>query len=129
MKDDSRHFVDFFKIAPRHQEIHAELENWARWVSIRGASWEHPMWKQAKSNSFQWHAPEVRPKCDQKAALAMEKAVSALPEKHRYAIRWWYVWRFGELKARKALGVTSQALLLLVNDGRAILCNRARKLG
>ena len=57
----------------------------------------------------------------------MEKAVCALPEKHRDAIRWSYVfWRIPPGKMCKHLAVSRQGLALLIHDGRSMLKNRSR---
>lgn len=57
-------------------------------------------------------------------AQAMEKTVAALPEKHRTAIRWHYVYPVQPFKVQKALGVTEQGLYGLVRDGRQMLMNK-----
>lgn len=116
---------DVFRIKPEHEAIHERLENWAHVVrdSNRKNGWS-PMFRWCKSNSFQWHPPEYRPTINLQEAYETEKQVAALPDKQRDALRWWYVYRYGELKARKQIGVTSQALCDLVHSARQMLVNR-----
>ena len=57
----------------------------------------------------------------------LEKAVYALPEKHREAIRWWYVYRRDPVGMARLLGVSKQGLADLVNAGRTMLQNRLQK--
>jgi len=54
----------------------------------------------------------------------MEKAVYALPEKHREAVRWWYVYRRDPVAMARKLGVSKQGLADLVEAGRTMLNNR-----
>lgn len=118
--------VDFFYVEPQHQAIHADLENWARYVEVKGARWVGPIWRLGKSHGRQWHAPELRPEVDTLKGLAMEKAVAALPEKHREAIRWCYVYRGAAAKQIKLLAVTYEGLFALIRSGRTMLVNRAK---
>lgn len=121
-----REDIDFHLIADEHLGIHADLENWSRWVRVRPHGWQvSPMFRQYRSHAWQWH--ERTPKADINLPLAveMEKLVSGLPEKHRAAIRWSYV--FGGHPARMAreLAVSKQGLADLVSAGRTMLKNRS----
>lgn len=122
MKRDN---IDFFVVEPHQADIHERLCNWARWVSVRPVPGQHPMWRQSRSNSRQWHQPEPRHEVNTLDAALIEKAVGALPVAHREAIRWQYVWRNGPAKVRRKLGVTDAGLQKLVRDGRQMLMNRA----
>lgn len=110
--------VDYFRVEPHHEAIHERLENWQRWVAVRLPSWVSPIWKLVKSNGRQWHTPEYRPNCDILDAMLIEKAVYKLPEKHRAAIRWVYVYKHHPAKECRHLGVTNEGLLRLIQDGR-----------
>jgi hypothetical protein len=57
-------------------------------------------------------------------AHLMEKAVYALPEKHRFAIRWWYVFGGNPSGAARQAAVSKECLAELVREGRTMLCNR-----
>ena len=87
-------YVDFCYV-PQHQEaMHARLGNWARWVRIRPHGWQtHPMWRKSLT-SRQWDIePHISTATDLLDALLIERTVSKLPEKHRDALRWFYVLR------------------------------------
>lgn len=116
--------VDFHYIEPGHKDIDAKLRNWSAWVTPRAPSWVSPTWRMARSNARQWHQPEIRPTCDVLGALAMEKAVSKLPEPFRTAIRWHYVTPVSPTKACKVLGLTMDGLGKAVRDARQMLINR-----
>lgn len=116
--------IDFHQIEGRHEKIHIELENWARWVQPSRQSWVSPMFQQYRSKAWQWHAPEHRETVRSLDAIEMEKAVSKLPNKHRAAIRWAYVIRCSPSGPMRALGVSNDGLLLLLNDGRQMLVNK-----
>lgn len=122
MKRDA---VDFHLVEDRHLEIHARLEAWARWVRVRPHGWQvSPMFRQAQSNSRQWHAPEPRESVNVPEALEMEKAVSLLPDKHRTAIRWAYVFPGNPAAVARMLAVSLHGLRGLVGDARSMLKNR-----
>jgi DNA-directed RNA polymerase specialized sigma24 family protein len=121
-----RDLIDFF-IVPDHQlQMHGRLENWSRWVefSRKQGGKQHPMWAKSMSNARQWHEPEIRDATDELDGLALEKGVAMLPEKHREAVRWCYVYRSGPLHMARKLGLTKEGLMLLVRDGRQMLINR-----
>lgn len=123
MKRDE--FVDYFLVEDRHLAIHSSLENWARWVRPRPHGWHvSPMFRQYRSKSWQWHTPEAKPTTNMPEAVAMETAVSLLPEKHRTAIRWCYVFQGHPAKIARDLGVSKQGLMELISAGRTMLVNR-----
>jgi DNA-directed RNA polymerase specialized sigma24 family protein len=117
--------VDFHLVADQHLAINERLESWARWVKVRPHGWQcSPMFRQYRSKAFQWHAPEIRPVTNIPEAVEMEKAVSLLPEKHREAIRFAYVWCGSPVAMARRLGVSKQGLLELIHAGRTMLTNR-----
>lgn len=120
-------FIDYNHVQDRHQAIHARLENWRRWLRPRSSGWHtHPMWKNALT-SKQWEvSPYIGVPVDTLDAALMEKAVYALPEKHREAVRWWYVYRRDPVAMARALGVSKQGLADLVEAGRTMLANRCK---
>ena len=115
--------VDYNRVQDRHQAIHARLENWRRWVIVRPHGWQvAPMFRMYQSKSRQWEAsPHIGTPVDAIDAALMEKAVYALPEKHREAVRWWYVYRRDPVAMARALGVSKQGLADLVEAGRTML--------
>jgi DNA-directed RNA polymerase specialized sigma24 family protein len=118
--------VDYFLVADAHLAIHARLEAWASWVRVRPQGWQvAPMFRQYRSKAFQWHAPELKPQINIPEAVEMEKAVSLLPEKHREAIRFCYVFPGSPVVVAKRLGVSKQGLMDLIGQGRTMLKNRS----
>ena len=120
--------VDYFYVEPQHEAIHAELENWAECVRVKRQSWAHPMWKGAQSNGRQWYAPQLKADLDTLGGMEVEKAVRALPEKHREAIRWAYVYKWAPATEIRRLGVTYQGLADLIRVGRVMLTNQKKRL-
>ena len=120
--------VDYNHVHERHAAIHARLENWRRWVRVRPNGWQvAPMFRLYQSKSRQWEAPVIQSSVDTLDAVLMEKAVSALPEKHRAAIRWSYVHAGNPVAMARALAVSKQGLADLVDAGRTMLQNRIGK--
>lgn len=115
---------DFHYVPNDQRAIDARLENWSRYVAVKLPGWVSPIWKLGKSNGRQWHAPEFRPACDVLDGHAMEKAVFKLPEPHRSAIRWAYVYRRHPAEFCKAQAMSKDTLAILINDGRRMLINR-----
>lgn len=121
--------VDYNHIATHHEAIHARLVNWERWVRVRPHGWfTHPMFRMYQSKARQWEeSPRIGTPVDTLDAALMEKAVYALPEKHREAVRWWYVYRRDPAAMARSLGVSKQGLADLVEAGRTMLGNRLQK--
>jgi DNA-directed RNA polymerase specialized sigma24 family protein len=118
--------IDFHLVQDGHLAIHSRLESWAAWVKVRPHGWQvAPMFRQAQSNWRQWHAPELRVQPNIPEAVEMEKLVSLLPEKHRTAIRFAYVFCGSPLKVCREIGVSKQGLMDLIHDGRSMLKNRS----
>lgn len=117
--------VDYNHVQSHHEAIHARLVNWERWVRVRPHGWfTHPMFRMYQSKARQWHVPEIQDPIDTLDAVLVEKAVSALPAKHRDAIRWSYVHCGNPVAMARALGVSKQGLADLVEAGRTMLQNR-----
>ena len=118
--------VDYNHVQDRHQAIHARLDNWRRWVIVRPHGWQTaPMFRMYQSKARQWEAsPRIGTPVDNIDAALMEQAVYALPEKHREAVRWWYVYRRNPAAMARSLGVSKQGLADLVDAGRTMLQNR-----
>lgn len=124
-----RKAVDFNHIPTRQDAINLRLEDWAQWVQARPQPWKcQPMWRFAQSKARQWHEPEIRREPDPLKAHETERAVAFLPEKHRTAIRWCYVFPWIPVSmVRQSLGVTREGLLDLVVQGRDMVQNRLRE--
>lgn len=115
--------IDIARVPAHQHSMHERLNNWAMWAKPGQSVSICPMFRQAKSNAFQWHPPEYRPTCDTIDAQFVEKAVCKLPSEMRKAIVWWYIFRTGELAFRKKLGVTLERLDTLVINARQSLMN------
>ena len=118
--------LDFFTIRPEHIPVHDRLSNWAAYVKDRPS-------KIADCAMFRQYKPYLVPREPSAAMVdmldghAMEKAVSALPQKHRDAIRWTYVFYLvTPSRMCQHLGVSRQGLALLIHDARSMLKNRSR---
>ena len=121
----TREIVDFNHVATEHEAIHERLENWRRWVIVRPHGWQTaPMFRMYQSKAWQWEAPVIQNPVDTLDAALMEKAVYALPVKHREAVRWWYVYRRDPVAMARNLGVSKQGLAELVDAGRTMLQNK-----
>lgn len=109
--------VDFHHVAPRHEAVHARLENWARWC--RGGSRQSvsPMFRQVQADHT-WTPPEPRADVDQVDALAMNRAVVALPEELRHATQWAYIIKGSPAKACRQMGCNPPGLAALVTQAR-----------
>ena len=112
---------DFFYVDPKHDAVDKRLQNWADWVRVRAPSWVAPIWRLGKPAGRQWHVPEYRATCDLLDAAEMEKAVYKLPKLHRDAIRWCYVYRYGEQRFRREQGLTADRLMEVIHQGRTML--------
>ena len=120
--------VDYNYVKPEHEAVHERLSNWARWVRVRPQGWQTaPMFRMYQSRARQWEAPVIQNPVDTLDAVVVEKAVSALPEKHRAAVRWSYVHAGNPVAMARALAVSKQGLADLVGDGRTMLQNRIGK--
>jgi hypothetical protein len=115
--------VDFHHVDDRHKAIHARLLNWSRWVTPSSPTAICPMFKQAKSNAWQWHTPEIRETVDTQDALKVERMVCGLPDKERLAIKWAYIIRCQPSKAWQAIGTNESGLYKLLCLARQILLN------
>lgn len=113
--------VDFHHVDDHHREIHTRLLNWARWVTPSSPTAICPMFKQAKSNAWQWHAPEIRETVDIQDAMRMEKQVCALPDRHRMAVKWAYVQRTRPGKKTRQIAHSDRELMGLIRDARQML--------
>ena len=118
-------YVDFCYV-PQHQEaMHARLGNWARWVRVRPHGCQtHPMWRHSVTPRGWDIDPHISTALDTLDALLIERTVSQLPEKHRDALRWFYVLRADPAGTARRLEVSRAGLMELVCDGRAMVGNR-----
>lgn len=82
------------------------------------------MFAQYRSHAWQWETPEVQATGTPGENLVIEKLVSALPDKHRTAIRWAYAFPFVPVSVvLRHLGLTRADLLHMLDDSRDMLMN------
>lgn len=115
-------FVDFFFVAPRQQEIHKRLENWASWCHSPSGAASSPMFRLYRPDNYEREGSTVP--VDTHDAHKIAKGVAALPPAHRQALSWNYIVGGSPHKARMKLGVTIDGLMLLITDSRTMLINR-----
>ena len=116
-------------IAQRHEAVDARLTEWSRWVRVKPQGWSvQPMFRGYQSKARHWDIePHIPLTINTIAAHEVEKVVSQLPERHRTALRWAYVWPGLHVNAvQRALGVTQDALGALLTDGMDMVANRLR---
>ena len=120
--------IDLNHIPARHDAIHARLEEWNRWVRVKPQLWAtQPMFRQYKAPRQHEHDAHVPISINTLAAHEIERAVSMLPDKHRTAIRFAYVYNNVHIgKIRRLIGVTENDLLDLINGARDMLINRLK---
>ena len=119
-----RESIDFHLVADKHLAIHARLLNWARWCNNRTGNPVAPMFQAYRSTEV-WAEPTASEPVDSLDAAKVEKAVTALPEKHRAATQWHYVrGHISPIRAARTLAVSLSGLAELVNDARTMLVNR-----
>ena len=118
---------DFFSVDPKHRDIDKRLDNWSRWVKVRPASFTQPMFKGFRSSEV-WAHNEISVPIDSLDGAKIETMVSALPVKHRDAIRWAYVYRIQPWRFCRSMGITQSVLADLIHDARQMLVNRSRDL-
>ena len=124
-----KHAVDFSRVHARHKDIDVRLAHWAYWVTQRSSAWRvHPMFAQYRSHAWQWEAPEFQSTGTPGDNQALETLVSALPEKHRTAIRRVYAFPFVPVSVvRRHLGLTREGLSRMLDDSRDMLLNRIHR--
>ena len=121
-----RYEIDFHAVKPAHEAVHAELQNWAAWCEPRrrGGLGCAPMFRLYRPPpEFSGHEPTRQ--VDALAAVSAQQKFIGLPEKHRHALAWAYVYPWVPPgKAQRLLALTRQGLADLVHDGRQMLANR-----
>lgn len=125
----TRPYIDFSEVHPDHRAIHERLNNWRRWVRANSSRWTaHPMWRHLKEKEERERGATEAPPVNALDGHLIEKFVSDLPEKHRHAIRWAYVFQGNPLGAARAAAVSKERLAELIREGRTMLVNRLERL-
>lgn len=127
---DGSSMIDIHHVPARHDYINQRLEEWARWVRVRQTGWfQQPMFRMYQSKARQWETtPHIPVAINGLDALEIERAVSILPDKHRAAIRWAYVFGFVPVrKVERELGLTHDALVQMICDSRDMVKKRLKE--
>lgn len=117
-----RDAIDFHRLPVGQEQLHARLENWAAWAVNKAHAKTSPMFRLYRNEGG---SDTVSREIDTLDAYKMEQAVAALPPKHAFALRWCYVFKYSPIKACRLNGCTLVELAGYVDDGRAMLINRA----
>lgn len=120
--------IDWHRVPEYQWPMHARLQNWARYVRVHRVGARAPMWRYTLSSQRMWHMPAPIPEVDVSDGAALEHAVRELPEGHRDALRWHYVYQGPPARIVRSLGVSYETLSFLVVDARRLLMNGATHL-
>lgn len=127
-----KNYVNYDYVPEGQGDMHERLVNWARWIKAGQRDWvAHPMWKPCIAKELEdlrARGLELTEPVKIDEAVATERAVAQLPNKHRQAVRWCYVFKHNPLAACRAIAVSKEDLARLVKDGRQMLINRERLL-
>lgn len=115
--------VDFEAVPEQQLQMHGRLCNWARWCRGRPMGNVAPIFRLYRSTDVHAGHSAAVP-VDGIDASRIARGVSALPEKHRHGLQWFYVHPVAPTRAARSLGLTMSALAELVVDGRTMLINR-----
>lgn len=122
----SKNYIDYNFVAPEHSAIHERLHNWARWCQANQSGWAtHPMWRHLVEKERREN-PVASIPVDTLDGHRIEKEVFFLPEKHRHAVRWSYVFANNPAAVCKQIAVSKERLAELVREGRTMLNNRLK---
>ena len=114
--------VDFNHVPANQLEIHDRLCNWAKWARGSNSANVHPMFRQYRNNY--WEPIPAMAQADALDAVAVQKVMKDIPEKHRIAVQWCYILRSSPTKFCRDLGVNKEGLMLLIVQGRTMVINR-----
>ena len=115
--------IDFQTVEQKHWDIHLRLENWGRWARSPSMSNVAPMFRLYRSDEH-WEQREPNIPVDGADATKIQKAVVALPEKHRWSMVWYYVSPSSPGRAARRLATNLEGLALYCRESRTMLCNR-----
>jgi hypothetical protein len=120
----AHHYIDFHAVEPKHADVHVRLENWARWSRGRGSGGNSsPMFRLYRPPQHWRNTAESVGHVNALDAAEIQKAMPALPMKHRLALAWCYIVRNNPAKAAAQMGESLPGLALLIRDGRQMLIN------
>lgn len=118
--------VDLHEVPLRQVQLHDRLRlNWTAYCHGSNAPQVSPMFRDYRpERELVYNPPEPKRDADLLDGARLNKAITALPEKHRHSLQWFYIKPCHPRHPRKALGVTLEGLHKLVQDARDMLRNR-----
>jgi len=122
--------VDLNHIAPRHDAINLRMEEWGRCIKVRPQPWKmQSIWRQYRApRQYAYETQDIPVPINTIAAYEIERIVSMLPDKHRTAIRYFYVFPYVPVMAVcRELGVSRSGLADLLTDTRDMVKNRLKE--
>lgn len=117
--------INLHHIDARHDAVNIRLESWARWVQVRPQPWKsQPMFRLYKPPP-QWEPRELKVEANPIECMEIERIVAQLPDRHRHALRWFYVYPYiSDSRIRREVAETRQGLYQLLADSRDMVKNR-----
>jgi hypothetical protein len=111
-----RDTVDFHHVPERQAQIHERLLNWHRWGKDRPHGWATaPMFRLYRTKRQHDTETVAITPVDALDALAIERAVSRLPVRHRDATRWYYFGQGGDVLGMcRRMGLSKDGLAEVV---------------
>lgn len=122
--------IDLHHIDARHDAINIRLEQWARWVTVRPQAWKmQPMFRSYRApRQYAYETADIKVAPNTLECHEIERIVSHLPEKHRHALRWFYVYPYiSDSRIRRELGETRAGLVDLLHRSRSMVVNRLKQ--
>lgn len=123
--------VDFARIPPTQWDVHERLENWGRWSHGsdgrgRGVAPGFESYRTSDRWVERTYGELTVVTVNSKDAVAIQKTVNELPEKHRQALHWAYI-HGGKNAQGQAwkLALSLQGLADMLSDARIMVRNRA----
>lgn len=116
---------DYLTVPASQEAMHARLTNWARWCHGSGGRACLSIWRGYRPDGgyIETTAPSA---VDTKDAAEVQKLMPQIPERHRLAVGYWYVFPGRSVhKIQRQLGCTKDGLAALVADARIMLRNLA----
>ena len=108
--------------------IHQRLVNWGNWARVK-PHYHHCASIEHRYRSPQcWYPPEPRPpEPDLFDALAVERTMRHLPQKHRESLFLRYVCRLSPEAVRRKMRVPLEDMWLLLDAARVMVINRLER--
>lgn len=122
--------VDLNHVLARHDAIDQRLIEWSRCIKVRPQPWKmQSIWRQYRPpRQYAYETQDIPVPINTIAAFEIERIVSMLPDKHRTAVRFFYVFPFVPIMAVcHFLGVNRGGLAELITDSRDMVQNRLRQ--